>query len=665
VGQVDNLRADCQSAQDLRGALAMYLVNLTLLQLAGMFGAVSALAVALYLLDRSRRQQVVSTLRFWVAAEQPAVAARRRHVQQPWSLLLQLAGMALLLLAIAQPRLGGPAQAGRDHVILLDTSAWMAAASGKTTLMEIARRRALAYLLALPVRDRAMLVRVDALATPATRFEPDRQKVAAAIRDSVPGATALNLDQALDFARRIQAQKRRRAGEIVYTGPGRIGEPDSGAPLPPPNLRVLAIADVPENCGLRKIGARRSPSAPDTWEIFVSVRNYGAAPHTVTMTLDYGPANVPANVPRTIVGSRRLALEPGPDAELSFAFHAAGAGVLGVTLKPRDVFPSDNHAELELPAQPNLAVTVYSEDPDLLRPALSATPRVTAVFRKPSQYRPDDSGLTILDRFIPPVRPAADSIWIDPPAQGAPIPVRTVVTGVPFAAWDPTHPAAAGLRATDFKLERASVFEAAPSDATVGSVAAGPVIVARPSRPKIVVIGFHPALSGMRYELATPLLFANLLRWVSPKIFRHAEISAGSAGTVQLELDQDVRPDEVKVTGEGGAPLPFTLDGRALHFFSGTPGAVRVLAGDREYFYSLSLPQLWDATWTPPAGARRGVPHFPVVADAPGDLWPWLAMAGGALLLAEWLLFGRFRRAASGARPRTLRVRRAAMEARR
>ena len=56
------------------------------------------------------------------------MAARRRHIQQPWSLILQLVSMALLLLAIAQLRLGTPAQAGRDHVIMLDTSAWMARA---------------------------------------------------------------------------------------------------------------------------------------------------------------------------------------------------------------------------------------------------------------------------------------------------------------------------------------------------------------------------------------------------------------------------------------------------------------------------------------------------------------------------------------------------------
>jgi hypothetical protein len=99
----------------------MYFLNLSLLQFLAVFGTISAISVALYLLDRSRRKLVVSTLRFWIAAEQPAVAARRRRVQQPWSLLLQLLSMALLLLAISQLRLGSPAQAGRDHVIVLDT----------------------------------------------------------------------------------------------------------------------------------------------------------------------------------------------------------------------------------------------------------------------------------------------------------------------------------------------------------------------------------------------------------------------------------------------------------------------------------------------------------------------------------------------------------------
>ena len=577
--------------------------------------------------------------------------------------------MALLLLAIGQLRLGSPEQAGRDHVLILETSSWMAARTGKQTLMDLARDRARRYLRALPGRDRVMLVRADALATPATAFEPDRRKIEAAIQASQPGATALNLDQALAFARHIQAQGGGRAGEIAFVGSGRTAERDpANAPAPPPRLRVLLVPDAVENAGLRKVGMRRSATDPYLWEIYVSARNYGTEARTVTLSLDFGAGGT-GGPPRVAAGAQRLTLPPGAEREASFEYRTHAAGVLGVNLSPHDAFPADDHAELELPAQPALPVTVYSNEPDLLRPVLSSLPRLTAVYRKPEEFRAGDRGLVILDRFIPPQRPSADSIWIDPPANGSPIPVRQTVENEEFRGWSPVHPAAAGLRAKDFKLERASVFEAGPGDGRIAEVQQGPIVVARDGKPKIVVLGFHPALSAMRYELATPLLFANLLRWVAPEIFRRWEIGAGSVGSVKLLLDDDVPEKDVRVMAEDGSALPFTFRDRLLHFFSGKPGTVRVLAGDREYVYSLMLPQLWDARWEPPADAAKGLPRFSRAPGRSSELWPWLALLGAAGLLAEWVLYGRFRRsgqARRGVGPVLLRRKtRAAAEVRR
>jgi hypothetical protein len=623
----------------------MYFLNLSLPQFLAIFGAVSAIAVTLYLLDRSRRKLVVSTLRFWEAAELPVAVARRKHIQQPWSLILQLASMALLLLAIAQLRLGTPVQAGRDHVVLLDTSAWMGAHSGKGTLMDTARLRARQYVRALPPRDRVMLVRADALVTPATAFEPDHKRVEAAIQASQPGATALNLDQALAFARHIQMQEGRRAGEIAYIGAERVVASEA-ATAAPRNLRVIPVHDSPENCGLRKIGVRRSASDPEVWEVYISAHNYGTTPRALTLALDFGPVRGSARMP---VGSRPLQIAAGADAETSVTYRTSAAGILGVTLLPHDAFPRDDHAELELPAASHLPAVVYSNQPELLQPVLAAMPHVIATYRRPEEYRPDDKGLMILDRFIPPQRPAGDSIWIDPPADGSPIPVRSTVSDVPFQDWVSGEPLAQGLRAKDFRLEKASVFESEAGDRKIGEVAQGPVILARDGgagQAKTVVFGFHPSLSGMRYELVTPLLFANVLRWISPEVFHRAEINGGSVGTVKVAMDEDTAPEIVKVTSENGSPLPFTVRDRTVHFFAGSPGSVRVLMGDHEYLYSLTLPQLWDTKWTAPADAREGVPHFAQIFDRSSDLWPWLAVAGGCGLLAEWLLFGGKRRRA-------------------
>jgi Aerotolerance regulator N-terminal len=632
----------------------MYFLNLSLGQFLTLFGGVAAISVALYLLDRSRRRQTVSTLRFWVAAEQPSVVARRRRIQQPWSLILQLVSMALLLLAIAELHFGAAGPAGRDHVLILDTSAWMGAMAaapapppgarpGARTLMDTARARALQYVRALPAIDRVMVVRADALATPATVFEPDRRKIAAAILQSNPGSTALNLEQALAFSRRIQSQSGRRPGEIALVSTGHVAGNDSTITAAPPrNLRFIPVPDPIENAGLRRIGMRRSNQNPDLWEVYVSARNYGSRPRLVTLAIDFGPPN---EATRTVVGTRRLRLEPGAEAEETFEFRTRAAGILGVALAPRDAFPDDDKTILELPAQPVLAVTVYSDRPELLRPVLGANPRVNAVYKQPAEYAPNMPGLTVLDRFQPPARPEGDSLWIDPPAGASPVPVARAVEQAVFSRWDTSHPAAAGLRARDFKIEKASIFDPAPTDVRVGEVEAGPVIVARPGTPKVVVFGFHPALSPMRYELATPLLFANLLRWFAPEIFRRWELSGGSVGAVKLDLEQDVGPGSVRVTAEDGSALPFVLRDRVLHFFSGSPGVVRVVTGDREYVYSQTLPELWDTKWEPPAEVRRGIPRPQPLAPGAGNLWPWLALAGGAGLVLEWFLFGRFRRA--------------------
>jgi hypothetical protein len=631
----------------------MFFFNLSFAQFAAVMGSVSALVVALYLLDRSRRRQTVATLSFWVAAEQPTAVARRKRIQQPWSLLLQLASLCLLLLAIAQLRLGSQASTPFDHVLILETSAWMGAHSANRTpgkppltLMDEAQARARAYVRALPSDDRVMLVRAEALATPATAFESNRKKLEEAIADSEPGATALNLEQAFDFARQVQQLSARRAGEIVFAGSGRVSESEM-ASLPTtsvPNLRVLALNDAPENCGLRKIGLRRSAADPTVWEIFVSARNYGTKPRTVNLVLQFGGAPV---------GSRALTLAPGAEQEALFEYRTRAAGLLEARLITHDAFPADDRAVVELPADKSLSVVVYSNEPELLRPMLEASPQVHATFKKIAEYSPkpvldkQEAALMILDRFHPSAAPAIDSIWIEPPDIGSPIPVRKTVSNVKLTSWHTGHALGEGLRTRDLNLDSAVVLEAAPDDIRIAEVEGGPVIVARPGKPKILVIGFHPARSAMRYELSTPLLFANTLRWMAPDIFRRRDVIGGSVGAVNVPLDPGVAPTQIRVTHEDGTALPFTVRNHSLQFFSGAPGIVRVAAADREFDYSLVLPEVSEAKWEPPTNAKRGIPNLGHGPSSSADLWQALACLGIIGLLIDWVYYGRLGRTAA------------------
>ena len=513
----------------------MHLLNLTLGQFLAVFGSVSAVMLALYLLDRSRRKQVVSTLRFWVAAEQPTVVARRRRIQQPCSLLLQLASMALLLLAIAQLRLGAPASAPRDHVLILDTSAWMAARTSTRTLMDLARDRARAYVRAVPARDRIMLVRADALTTPATAFEPDRKKLEEAI--------------AAFAARRHGAQPGPGAGlRAPDPGAERTAAPakwSSSAPASSaerePGTLGPAQSALPERARrgrkLRPAPHRRAPFRQPTPTYGRSTFRCATTARRrarVTLALTFGPSlDGPGNLP---AGSQRLTLAPGADREASFQFRSRAARLSAGATSAARRLPRrrSRHAATARPAR--------AARDRLFRRARPAAPRAG---RQPAGRGRLSRALGI-QRARPRVArhpgplPSARAARRPIPsgsirrAGGSPVPVRARVSDAPLTQWLADHPLGAGLRAKDLRLESASVFEAAPDDLKIAEVAEGPVIVARPGKPKIVVLGFHPALSAMRYELSTPLLFANLLRWMAPEIFRRWELTAGSVGTVKV-----------------------------------------------------------------------------------------------------------------------------------
>jgi von Willebrand factor type A domain len=628
----------------------MFFLNLSLPEFLAILGSLSGLVVALYLLDRVRKRHTVATLRFFAAAEKPPVLQHRRKLQQPWSLLLQLVSLLLLLLAIAQLRLGSPARYSRDHVLILDTSAWMGtrfgtAGPGNVRLIDRARLAADNYVNALPAADRVMVVRAGVLATPALLFETDRKKIHLAIDQSQPGAAPLNLQQALDFAGQAQKVQAQRPGEIVFVGAARIPSEQAARLNAPPNFRLIAIDGPTEHVGLRKVGVRRAMDDPDAWEVFIAAKNYGSAARSVPLTVAFGGSPV---------ATRRFALKPAAEEDTTFRFKTRAAGWLEARLATQDAFRQDSRAILELPARRALPVTVYSAEPDLLRPIFTAIPGIQASFLPVASYQPGArGGIVLLDRFAPLSPPIDQTIWIEPPAAKSPVPVQSTEQKVQLNQWQVDHPLGAGLRARDIELVSAEIFRPAPGDIVVARSDAGPLIVARPGTPKMVVLGFHPVRSPMKYQLTTPLLFANIIRWMAPDAFRSWELTAGTVGTVDVELESEIDPNSIRVQTEDGQLLPFTVEGKALRFFSAAPGVVRVLTGDRELVYSLTLPQPGDTVWKP-SNVKLGLPPRAPIGPTSRDLWHWLALAGAAGLLADWILYGRMdrrARASKGAAP--------------
>jgi uncharacterized membrane protein len=605
----------------------MFFAGLSLLEALAIFSLAGGLTVALYLLSRSRQRLTVSTLRFWRHAEEVAQPQRRRRIDQPWSLLLQLLALLALVLAIAQPRWGSPAQQGRDHVLLLDTSSWMEASGRQGILAEQVRKTALDWLGAIPAQDRVMVVRAASLAAPATGFEADRRALAAAIRASQPTGGALALEQAFALAVQAQRMQARQAGEIVYVGHARLAAAQLGALQVPPNLRILPVSEPLDNVGLTRVAMRRLPEDPGLWEVFIRIRNHGATVRSAPVVAAMGGA---------VFGATTLPVPARGEAATRFLLRSTAAGWLEVRLGLRDALAADNRVQLEVPAFRPARVDICTAEPALFRNVFAAESRVDARYLPASPCRPDpEADLAIFDRTAPASEWKRPSFWIEP-NRG-----RAIEGDIRVAQWNAGHALVRGLRAADFKLNRARVLPVEPGETVLASGAQGPLAVVSDADPRRAVFGFHPLASGMRYELATPLFFANLLEWSAPATFRRREVIAGSPGAVAVELARPAEEDPVRVIRDDGQPLPFTVEGRSLRFFLPEPAGVRVQQGGMEQVYSLTLPDLGDTAWEAPPTVRRGMPSAQGSLAAPRDLWRWLAVLGAVLIALEWWLFAR------------------------
>lgn len=615
----------------------MFLLNLTPLEFLAIFGAVSSFVVALYLLSRSRRRQRVATLRFWAQAQSPVVSRQRRRIQQPMSLLLQLLSIALLLLALGQLQWGSPDDSARDHVLLLDTSSWMSARSGQGSLLDAAKGKAKAYVRSLPASDRIMVVRAEGLPGPATGMDDDRRAIEKAIDESRPGASALDLHQAFSFAGQIRKLHSKRAGDVVYIGPGRVSE--QGLPMQTPlGLRVIPVeTGSVNNAGLTRIGLRRSPTDPEVWDVFVSLRNYGGAARNTPLAVQFGGAPI---------ANKIVPLAANKSEEFTFRFRTRAAGWVEARIMEPDSIPEDNRALLEIPALKTIKVAVYSDDPETFRPALQSHQQIEAEFHPTANYRADAKvDVVLLDRFAPRVAPKNASIWIEPP-DPSPFKTRNKVTDARIVRWRADHELASGLRSEDIRVPEAQVYAPGSGDLAIAEAEAGPIVLARPSN-RSVVMGFHPGRSDLRFDLVTPLLLANILRWFEPEVFRAFDLHGGSAGAVTATLDNEADPASIKVLGEKDQ-LPFTVQGKAIRFFAGAPQTVRVISSGREQVHSLSLPEIAGAAWEPPRSAFRGIPGA-IERAVSRDLWQYLAILGAIGLLAEWLIYGRSRTRAAAA----------------
>ncbi len=618
----------------------MGLLNLALGQLLGLMLPLAGLLVALYFYDRSRRSVLVSTLRFWPRLPAPPVRQRHKRIQHPLSLALQLAAVALLLLAIADPR--GDADSGQStrRVLVLDTSAAMALADAAgNSLMEQARDLALDYVSRLPPNDPVLLV--EAHGSPMVRvpFTADKERVREAILGASPGRTALDLGAAFSLADGALRLAMNSGGapvtslegraETAYVGPGRFaGQPVRAGALP--SVRFLETAAPEDSAGILSLRATADATDRGKWTVELEARNYRDAP---------GSARLEFLFNGTVLGYRDLDIRPAASASLQFTLRTKSPGRLLARLAERDAYPANNSASVLIPARRDASLQVFGASERDLLPLLADGAGIDAQF---VQSR-DELAADAIHVWASggPAGQSRRGIYLAPPGGESPIPGTASAPGQRIVRWSPSHAVARGVRDPDLAPAAVRVFEPAEGDHVVASGPAGPVIIARETADeRFVAFGFDLADESVRGHLAAPLLFANAVAWLDSAAFRAQSVEARPPGSVAVEAPTSALR-QISVRGPRGVRVPWILDDGSVRFYAGSPGTYRIVTADRDVTLHLTQPAVPGETWPAPDSAARGLPPAFAGGGPNWPAWPWLAAVAGLILLADWRFFGR------------------------
>jgi len=643
--------------------------------------------LALYMLKLRRRPVRVSTTQFWPQASQDVQANVPLRLIRPSLLLfLHLIILALFLAAIGRPAIMDDSGAGSRVVLILDTSASMAATDmrlGATaaTRLEAARSRARDLtdsILSASTGGEIAVVALGREATILSGFSSSRRIVREAI-DRAP-----QTDEPGDLAQTLRVVEAMALDSEDETRPPPIAillSDGSFAPSTEPARSAARVRferigpDLPAappaptspeshaNTGIVALAAARDSADPALVRLFVEVLSAAQSPIDVPLSISIDGQIVDRSIVR--IGGINPDATPGR-ASTTVSLRAPLGGVVLASLNTTDLLASDNAAALTLdpPARPVIwLVTRGTAAGDtLLRKALEELrpQRLDIIDEREYTLRlrtqaDAQASLIVLSSVRSPRTPLAPTLSFGAPPPLPGLEVSGVTEGSRATFWDREHPLLRNVSldslvvATSLRVTLAPALKAKQ----VARGSEGPsIIIAEHASLRHIAVLFDldqsnwPILLGFPIFLADATDFLTLRgeassgRWFrtgAPATLR-ARTAATSARAARITLEGP-EPRAIEI------PAPSPSDGavRTIPIGAFARAGVYIARGDALIDRALAI-NLTDATESAlraPPSLDIGGRQVEVGASVrqPRELWWWFILAGGALLIIEWLIY--------------------------
>lgn len=583
--------------------------------------------VALHILRSRRTQVIVASTIEWEAVERP-VAAARPWQRLRWSipLVLQLLAVVLLTLALARPEWRTGRLTAQNLVVIIDTSASMAATDGSPNRLADARDRILEELDGVGASTEVSIISagsparvVAAGSTPAdARRSLDSLSAGEGGFDAAAaGSLAFGFDrpdESVDFV-------------LVSDG----GIEPSGLRQFPAGTRFLGVGDRDRNVG---VGA-------------VSVQTRGSGARVLATVQNFGRDRVAAAVRVDVDGRRRAdrAVQLDGGASREVAFDVPSGEIVDVDVDVDDHLSLDNRAHAVGPDARDVTVAVVAAEPNPFLAALLAT-QENVVVSEVAADAPERAeavaaaDVAIFDRVDPPSNLSTPA-WVIAAPGGAPgVSVVGTVDGPVPALIRSDAELLAELDLRTMGVGRSQRIDSPGLTTLVGSETTPLVVSGRPGGVPLLYMAMQLAETnfGLMPEFAVfgDRVIAELA---------NLELAAGSlrvGATLDLpEAESTVirSPSRRSIKVEPGESPP-VLD---------EVGVWTVAVGDAPERPVVVNPDPTESDIAPssdvaiPGRAERSVDGRSPVGRA---LAPWLLGVAAAVVVAEWW-FSRRRRGVS------------------
>jgi len=620
--------------------------GLPLAQLLAVFGAVGFGVLVLYILKLRRRVVAVPFSPLWerILRDKEATSLFSK-LKRLMSLLLQLALLALLVLALGDPRAAESLLKGRTVVVLVDASASMQATDVSPSRLAVARDEVKKIVRGLGGADRMLVAQMDAMVTPLGPMTGDTSALEREL-DAVRATDArADFPRALRFASDVLRGVDN--GEIVVVSDGELGDASdsSGAVhLGTTKLSYVKVGSGDRNVGITQFSVRRYPLDKSRYEVMLELTNTGPGPEDVELQLLGDGALVDLTKLRLQPGERLPRFYP----QLSGASRTLEAKIARVD-GSHDDLPADDHAYALLPERRRARVLVVTAGNTYLEAALLLDELLDVTDVHPRDYpeavKKGNWDAVIFDGVTPAEMPKANALYLDPRGPGAPVKVTDELKQPGFDKIDRKHPAVRFLALDDVNVAAGHKLVPEPGDKVLGASDGGasPILVAGTrGGHRFVAMGFDVRDSDLPLRMAWPLFVVDCINWFTDEDAQY--LSSFRTGDVwRIPVAGGVASASVKMPDGTVQPVP-VHEGRA------------VLLGQRAGFYELTAGEqttqfaanLLDAQESAIAPRDAPVVDGKAAGELAGfhvgvrrEIWIYLLLAVALLTALEWATYHR------------------------